>query len=229
MVLIPAGEFMMGKDSKEGADFSPAHKVKVNAFYMDIHEVTNAEYFKFCKETNRNLPEFWGIDKYKSGEKYPDYPVIGVNFFDAMAYAKWAGKRLPTEAEWEYAARGGLIGMTFPTGDSIELYPAELIGEGTDRQLFPIMKRKANGYGLYDMAGSVREWVTDNYAYDYYMNSPVENPKGPEKGKFKVIRSGGWKSGEMCKTVYQRNALSAGWTDICVGFRCVKDIDIEKK
>lgn len=225
MVLIPAGEFIMGKDSEQGSDRSPAHKVKVNAFYMDIHEVTNAEYSIFCKKTNRHLPEFWGIDRYKSGEKYPDYPVIGVSFIDAIAYAQWAGKRLPTEAEWEYAARGGLVGMTFPTGDDIEPYPPELIEEGTGSRLFPVMKRKPNAYGLYDMAGSVREWVLDYYSYDYYKNSPVDNPKGPEDGKFKVVRGGGWKSGDSCKTVYRRNALSAGWGDICVGFRCVKDVE----
>lgn len=225
MVLIPAGEFMMGKDSEKDLDRSPAHKVKLGAFYMDIHEVTNAEYLEFCKATKRGLPEFWGIDKYKSGEKYPDYPVIGVNYFDAKAYAKWKGKRLPTEAEWEYAARGGLVGKTYPTGDDVEKYPDELLAGGTDRQLFPVMKRKPNAYGLYDMAGSVREWVLDYYNYDYYKNSPYENPTGPEKGKFRVVRGGGWKSGKMCKPVYRRNALSANWGDICVGFRCVKGVD----
>ena len=223
MVFIPSGEFIMGKASEDSADFSPPHKVKIKGFYMDIHEVRNIDYLKFCKATNRTLPEFWGLDKYKSGEKYPDYPVIGVSYYDAKAYAEWAGKRLPTEAEWEYAARGGLVGQTFPTGSELEDYPEELWAGDKTRRLFPVMKRKANAYGLYDMAGSVREWVLDYYNNNYYNVSPSNNPKGPEKGKFRVIRGGGWKSGKMCKPVYKRNALSANWGDICVGFRCVKD------
>ncbi len=223
MVYIPSGEFIMGKDSKDETDYSPAHKVKIKGFYMDIHEVTNAEYLKFCEATDRNLPEFWGIDKYKSGENYPDCPVIGVNYSDAKAYAEWVGKRLPTEAEWEYAARGGLAGETFPTGSDVEDYPAELWNGDDTRRLFPVMKRKPNGYGLYDMAGSVREWVLDYYQYEFYKNSPSDNPQGPEKGKFRVTRGGGWKSGKMCKTVYGRSAIPSGWVDICVGFRCVKD------
>lgn len=225
MVYIPAGEFIMGKSTKDDADYSPAHKVKMKAFYMDIHEVTNAEYLKFCIETSRVLPEFWGIDKFRSGENYPEYPVIGVNYYDAKAYAEWVGKRLPTEAEWEYAARGGLVGQTFPTGSEIEEYPEELWNNDRTRRLFPVMRRKPNGYGLYDMAGSVREWVQDYFSYEYYENSPLENPLGPEKGKFRVVRGGGWKSGKMCKTVYRRNALSANWGDIAVGFRCVKDVE----
>jgi len=224
MVYVPSGEFIMGKDSKDSADYSPAHKVKIKAFYMDIHEVTNSEYLKFCKVTERRMPEFWGIDKFKSGEKYPDYPVIGVSYSDAKAYAEWAGKRLPTEAEWEYAARGGLVGETFPTGAEIEDYPEELWDGDKTRRLFPVMKRKPNDFGLYDMAGSVREWVQDYYNYNYYMSSSTDNPTGPEDGKFRVIRGGGWKSGKMCKTVYGRNALSASWGDICVGFRCAKDV-----
>lgn len=228
MVYIPSGEFIMGKNTDKNTDHEPEHKVIVKGFWMDIHEVTNQEYLEFCQATNKNLPEFWGIDKYKSGEKYLDYPVIGISYFDAKAYASWAGKRLPTEAEWEYAARGGLTGKSFPTGDELELYPEEVLKGGTDRQLFPVMKRKPNNYGLYDMSGSVREWVIDYYNYNYYQNSPNENPTGPEQGKFRVVRGGGWKSGKMCKPVYRRNALSANWVDICVGFRCVKD-DAEKE
>ena len=225
MVLIPAGEFMMGKDAENGADYSPAHKVKLNAFYIDVHEVTNAEYLEFCRQTNHNLPEFWGIDKYKSGEEYPDCPVIGVSFFDALSYAKWAGKRLPTEAEWECAARGKLIGNTFPAGEEYHNYPEELTGGSSVRQLYPVMKRVPNGYGLYDMAGSVREWVLDNYGPEYYKNGPNENPLNSDNGKFKIIRGGGWKSGKMCMPVYLRDALMPSWVDICVGFRCVKDVE----
>jgi len=117
MVLVPGGEFMMGKNTNNGADFNPAHKVRVDSFYMDSHEVTNGEYLEFCKHAGHKLPEFWNVDLFHCGEKYLDFPVVGVNWFDAVKYAKWAGKRLPSEAEWEYAARGALIDKEFPNGN----------------------------------------------------------------------------------------------------------------
>jgi formylglycine-generating enzyme len=101
MVLIPTGSFLMGKDSDKGHDFSPAHKVNVNSFYIDKYEVTNREYLLFCKETGHKLPEFWNSNVFKSGTDFLNYPVVGINWWDAQKYAKWAEKRLPTEAEWE--------------------------------------------------------------------------------------------------------------------------------
>ncbi|MBK3516661.1 formylglycine-generating enzyme family protein [Carboxylicivirga marina] len=102
MSLIKGGEFKMGKDYKENLNpASPAHVVKLNSFYIDVNEVTNAEYLAFCTETGHRLPEFWNTDVFRSGEQYPDYPVVGVSYGDALKYAEWAGKRLPTEAEWE--------------------------------------------------------------------------------------------------------------------------------
>jgi len=115
MVLIPAGEFLMGKDSESGASFSPAHQVRIDSFYMDKYEITNRDYLLFCRETENNLPDFWNMDIFRCGEDFLDYPVVGINWSNAEAYAKWAGKRLPTEAEWEYAARGGLIHRHYQT------------------------------------------------------------------------------------------------------------------
>ena len=223
MILIPEGEFLMGDDGEE--DNSPIHKVYIKSFYMDKYEVTNAQYFKFCEETGRKLPEFWGMKKFHLGLDFPNHPVVFVNWRDAEAYAKWAGKRLPSEAEWEYAARGGLAGKDFPNGDDLDstmanFFDREIVPKGT----VPVGSYPPNGYGLYDMAGNVGEWVSDYYHNDYYKTSPYNNPSGPQKGKFVVIRGGGWHSGKTCVTVHYRNCLKKGWIDFNLGFRCVKDL-----
>jgi formylglycine-generating enzyme len=222
MVLIPGGEFNMGKNTPNPTDWQPEHKVFIDSFYLDKYEINNKEYSDFCMATGHALPEFWGMKNFRSGLDFPDFPVVGVSFFDADAYAKWAGKRLPTEAEWEYAARGGLIDNAFPLGNQIDSTKSNygkkykgIIKTGS----FP-----ANGFGLYDMAGNVWEWVSDFYGSDYYKLSPHENPKGPENGRFKVIRGGGWHSGAMCNQTYFRNGLSPSWVDFAVGFRCAKSL-----
>jgi sulfatase modifying factor 1 len=219
-ILIPAGEFKMGDNSP--GDHSPAHKVQITSFWMDKFEVTNVRYAAFCKATGHPLPQFWGMKEFHSGPVFPDYPVVGVSWGDAAAYAKWCGKRLPTEAEWEYAARGGLNEKNFPHGDSLAPKDANYANSEAKGTL-PVGQFPANGYGLNDMAGNVVEWVADYYDKDYYSNSPASNPKGPAVGKFRVIRGGGWHSGPSCNRVYFRNALAQGWLDFNVGFRCAKD------
>jgi formylglycine-generating enzyme len=222
MVLISSGAYIMGKNSATPSDWQPEHNVMINSFYMDKREVTNKQYYDFCVATNTPLPQFWGINEFRSGADFPDYPVVGVSYFDAEKFARWSGKRLPTEAEWEYAARGGMIGKNFPFGDQID--SAEV---NYGRKYKGIVKTGSfppNGYGLYDIAGNVWEWTSDFYSSDYYSHSPVENPKGPATGRFKVIRGGSWHSGPMCIQTYYRNGLSPSWVDFAVGFRCVKDI-----
>lgn len=229
MVLIPSGDFIMGNDITNELGFSPAHKVKVDSFYMDKCEVTNRDYFKFCQETGHKRPEFWNTDIFESGEKYLDYPVVGINWYDAIKYAEWAGKRLPTEAEWEYAARGGLVGKDFPNGNEWTKEKARQDSSGWKNLIEPVGKYEPNGFGLYDMSGNVWEWVSDRYSADYYEVSEISNPKGPEDGKDRVIRGGGWHSGLTCKKVYYRQGLPGHWCDFAVGFRCVKDIDLKTK
>jgi formylglycine-generating enzyme required for sulfatase activity len=217
MVQIPAGELLMGRDG--GSDSSPAHKVRLDAFSIDVHEVTNAQYFRFCEQTGHTLPFFWGMREFRSSLDFPDHPVVGVSAHDALEYARWAGKRLPTEAEWEYAARGGLQGGRFPSGADVTSKEANYSARGPIR----VASLLANGYGLYDMAGNVREWVMDFYDPHYYAASPVDNPKGPAKGSLMVVRGGGWINGKMCVTVDSRIGLPGSWVDVAVGFRCAKD------
>lgn len=227
MVVIPGGEFSMGKSSISKTNYKPRHQVILDSFLIDRHEVTNGEYLQFCTATDHRLPEFWNVDIFRCGEKYTNYPVVGVNWSDATKYAKWAGKRLPTEAEWEYAARGGLTGKDYPNGnDWNKSSPANQPGNWINR-IEPVGQFEANGFGLHDMAGNVWEWTADNYEGDYYSTSPKINPPGPDHGTGRVIRGGSWHSGPGCKKVYYRSSMSANWVDFAIGFRCVRDIDSE--
>lgn len=167
---------------------------------------------------------------FRCGPDYPNHPVVGVNWHDAVEYASWCGMRLPTEAEWEYAARGGLTGMNYPNGDTLDPTDGNF-NRSEKRGPVAVGSYPPNGFGLYDMQGNVVEWVWDYYDADYYSSSSVENPRGlepvkfrPEPVRFHVIRGGGWHSGLYCNRVYYRNALPANWVDFNVGFRCVKDM-----
>lgn len=222
LVLIPGGEFLMGSDSE--GDHFPAHNVYVDSFYMDRYEVTNGQYLAFCQATDHRLPELWAMSGFRCGPDYPNHPVIGVNWYDAGLYAEWRGKRLPTEAEWEYAARGGLIGMKFPNGDSLRPSDGNY-NQSAKGGPVAVGSYPANGFGLHDMQGNVVEWVSDFYDPAYYSSSPSTNPQGPEYGKLRVIRGGGWHSGATCNRVYYRNALPPNWVDFNVGFRCAKDLE----
>ena len=251
MRLIPAGEFEMGnhffdeelfkqeKTINEGSPYElPVHAVQVDAFYMDIHEVTNAMYEKFVRETGHQSSVFRGDPLFNK----PDLPVVGISWHSAMAYAKWAGKRLPTEAEWEYAARGGLEGKRYPWGNEMTHDFANYDGTGGRDKWgkftnAPVGSFPPNGYGLYDMAGNVWEWCLDKYISDFYIKSPKENPvaggsidlilqQAGKSGAERVSRGGAANNDARFLRVSNRspgwNAPAANWWDR--GFRCVKPL-----
>ena len=175
MVLIPAGTFQMGSTIGD-SDEQPVHTVSLNAFYMDIYEVTNARYQRFVESTGYPQPPLSHNPRFNA----PDTPVVRMSWRDAVAYAAWANKRLPTEAEWEYAARGGLVGKRYPNGDIITYTDANLAGVGgTDKWKWtaPVGSFPPNGYNLYDMAGNVWEWCFDEYNGEFYSLSTENNPR----------------------------------------------------
>ncbi len=223
MVLIPGGTFLMGTNEHQRIA-SPKHPVTLSPFYMDIYEVTNHQYYEFCMAKGHKFPEFWKMSIYKSGLDYPDHPVVGVSHFDATQYAEWAGKRLPTEAEWEYAGRGGLDDISFYFGEEADHSYARYNNPKAEKGPVKTGSYSPNGYGLYDMAGNAWEWVGDWFNEEYYNETPEENPAGPGRGIFKVFRGGGWHSGPGCISVHWRNALPQHWVDIAGGFRCVKEL-----
>jgi formylglycine-generating enzyme required for sulfatase activity len=256
MVIIPGGSFSMGSKEPDMASFTYVHKVDVDVFYMDKYEVTNslfADFLNSVKPDEKTRKEWivlrgdldteerknwWPTEIifidgiYKAFNGFENFPVITPGWFAADAYCRWAGERLPTEAEWEKAARGGLKeknytwGNEIPTGGIIfgrqwhnnhEPAPTERVGN-----YFP------NGYGLYDMAGNVWEWCSDWYDPKYYEKSPDKNPKGPTKGDAKVLRGGSWYNTFLLLRVAYRNFSPPMRTDDAVGFRCVKDMSNEK-
>ncbi len=248
MVFIPAGEFQMGSDEYDSHENEkPAHAVYVDGFYIDKYPVTNEQYREFVdanpqwnnlgmynfqfvlrKYRDSDYLKDWYKGKYPSGKD--NHPVNWVSWHAAMAYAKWVGKRLPTEAEWEKAARGGLVGYKFPWGNAIYTENANYdkrVGETTPVGTYP-----ANRYGVFDMIGNVSEWCLDEWNSKFYKLSEKDNPVSCgsiEKildayltsKKYRVIRGGSWNSGEQDVRVSNRRTLAPWRTNSFIGFRCV--------
>lgn len=222
MVLIPGGTFEMG-DGEKGDE--PVHTVQVDDFYMDIHEVTNAQYAEFLNATGHTPPIYWDDPRYNA----PDQPVIGITWYDAIAYCNWAGKRLPTEAEWERAARAGLVGYKYPWGNELDRSYANFEGTGGLDQwedTAPICSFLPNDFGLFDMIGNAYEWCHDYYDFDYYRDSPIVNPTGPDSGTARVVRGGSCYDGYYPSYLRSANRFEylPETNDGIVGFRCVTDI-----
>jgi formylglycine-generating enzyme len=235
MILVPAGPFPMGVppgDRDGGRDEYPRHQVNLDAFYIDRYEVTNGRYRQFVNATGHRLPQhpanpartLWKGNQVS--DTVAERPVVNVDWHDAAAYCAWAGKRLPTEAEWEKAARG-TDDRRFPWGN-VEPTAKHLnfnqrwIGEKT---LMPVGSYEAgkSPYGAYDMAGNVWEWVADWYDPVYYEKSPGKNPVGPESGTDKVLRSSGWAVETPLVRIFTRVKSDPLVRNESTGFRCAMD------
>ncbi len=217
MVLVPAGEFVMGSDSNQEAA-KPAHTVYLDSFYIDQFEVTNGDY-QACAEAG--VCTTGGSFRIRRPELAQN-PVDFVNWYEAEKFCEWRGARLPTEAEWEKAARG-TDERLFPWGnDPITCDRAQY--SDCDWALSPVGSYPSgvSPYGAYDMAGNVWEWVSDWYAQDYYSYSPTENPTGPEPGVYKSTRGGGYLYDARLQTTIWRNQAPATHSYIYLGFRCAR-------
>jgi iron(II)-dependent oxidoreductase len=228
LVHIAAGGFTMGRtkltsDDKTNMrphallDDRPARTVWVDAFDIDPREVTNERYAQFARATSRPLPYHWRNGTYPEGAA--ELPVFNVNWRDAADFCAWDGKRLPTEAEWERAARGGVEGAEFPNGPSIN---AKLARFNVETGPVAVGSFAANAFGLFDMAGNVSEWCADWFEREYYKKGEDRNPKGPAEGLYKVIRGGAWSDSAPRLTVYFRNWVRPEQRSPNIGFRCVK-------
>lgn len=234
MVIVPSGTYYRG--SNHGArDEMPRHAINMDPFAIDVHPVTNEQFIRFLevmggeKDVNNNdiirlrdsrIKRSGGKISIESG--YAKHPVVGVTWYGATAYAKWIGKRLPYEAEWEIAAYGGREDNMFPTGSDIERTQANFFSSDTTT----VASYPPNAYGLYDMAGNVYEWCQDWYDYHYYDISVQEpdNPKGPLQGVYRVLRGGCWKSLKEDLRCAHRHRNNPGIMNGTYGFRCAADV-----
>lgn len=243
MVRIPAGTFLMGSDRKVDRNAYPAEfpqrKVYLDAYEIDKYEVTTVQFLKFVLASNRDPLIDWQYDGGNFQETMASHPVMHVSWFDADAYCKWAGKRLPTSAEWEKAARGE-DGRIFPWGNEpaglsrANFGRTGLSGPVRDRPerllLYPPIisvdkyENGASPYGVFQMAGNVAEWTADWYDPNYYKKAPDRNPKGPEKGTQRAFRGGGWIDSTPTVRPAQRNGTEPNTKMNWLGFRCARDV-----
>jgi formylglycine-generating enzyme required for sulfatase activity len=234
VAIITAGDYLRGSVAGN-RDEMPRHYIKLKHFAMDIHPVTNEQFTRFLEflgdekdSQNHDIIRLRESRIRRAAGKltiesgYAKHPVIGVTWYGALAYAKWVGKRLPTEAEWEVAAKGGVEEAIYPTGDDIEKSQANFFSSDTTA----VMSYAPNEYGLYDMAGNVYEWCQDWYEYNYYEISAQEpiDPKGPLQGVYRVLRGGCWKSLKEDLRSSHRHRNNPGVVNRTYGFRCAADI-----
>ena len=258
LARIPAGEFLMGSNGAE-EDERPPHPVHVDEFLIGVHPITNREYAHFVQTTGHRAPAIYELpivvtagardreQMFKSaGEPYVwtdsdppqtrlDHPVTLVRWEDAVAYCAWLAAetgrsvRLPTEAEWEKAARGGLEGKRYPWGERLDRNLANFLSDPAQRPArgtTPCGAYPPNGYGLFDVAGNVWEWVHDWYDPTYYTSGPDRNPQGPRQGHLRIVRGGGWLVVDVrMLSCSHRHKVPPDTYSYGIGFRVVCDPD----
>ena len=234
MVLVKGGTFKMGSDDGYD-DEKPIHSVTLSDYYIGKYEVTVAQYREFCKQTGHPFPSnpdrswYDEHDKVKSWNWRDNYPILNVDWYDAMEYCKWLSEQtgenytLPTEAQWEFAARGGNKSHNYVYSGSNDIDEVAWYDETTyERGPRPVGQLKPNELGIYDMSGNAFEWCRDYYGK--YTSKSVKNPKGPSRGSYRVIRGGSWYYvDEFCR-VTQRDSPKASLKKFVYGFRVVKEV-----
>lgn len=227
LLSIPEGYFLMGANGTDALeDEKPQHRLWLDRYEIDAYEVTTAQYTAFLAQEKSSPPWQWqAVDP----AQHHDRPVIGVSWFDAEAYCRWLGARLPTEAEWEKAARGS-DGRLFPWGNQPPTDGVANFGLGArfsySQVLAPVQGYPSgrSPYGVFQMAGNVGEWVADWYGAGYYETSPSKNPAGPEQGTFRVVRGGSWSDLPKYLLTYARSKLPPDTRNSYTGFRCARTV-----
>ena len=201
-------------DSQCDGDESPPHSVTITSgYWMGQTEVTVGAYQGFAQTTGKSMPP---APSFRQDERHP---VVNVTWHDAAGYCQWAGGRLPTEAEWEYAARAGTTGPYYGELDAIAWYVSN-----SAEQTHPVGQKGPNAFRLYDMLGNVREWVADWYGEKYYAGSEAQDPQGPRDGQFRVLRGGSWFVNPGSLRASDRSGGVPGFRSVDLGFRCVREV-----
>jgi formylglycine-generating enzyme required for sulfatase activity len=224
MISISEGWFLMGGESGQDNE-RPVHRVWVDAFELAAYQVTNADYAHFLAATNHRQPLHWNDPNLS----HPEQPVVAPSWFDAVAYCEWlsvqTGRsyRLPTESEWERAARGGLEQKLFPWGDE----PLESLANYASRWKTapePVGRAEKNAFGLFDVGANVHEWCADWFQADYYSVSPDRNPKGPAEGTRRSSRGGSWRHQTKVSRCSARSSIPPEFQYADYGFRVAKSV-----
>jgi formylglycine-generating enzyme required for sulfatase activity len=219
-VRIPAGTFMMGcspGDSECSKQEEPLHPVTISkGFWLGQTPVTVAAYRRYSGASGKDMP---AAPSFNSGWNDQEMPIVNVTWNDAVAFCTWAGGRLPSEAEWEYAARAGSTESRYGPIDEVAWY-----SDNSGGKTYEVAQKRWNTFKLYDILGNVWEWVNDWYGQSYHDASPERDPQGPPSGQFRVLRGGSWNAGPLSVRVSVRVTLNPGVRSNILGFRCVGEV-----
>jgi formylglycine-generating enzyme required for sulfatase activity len=223
VVLVPAGYFQLGSSTGQ-ANEQPEHPAFVDAFFLDQFEASNAQYRQCVADgacTPGNKTDSFTYQGYRDNPTYDNYPVVGVSWNQADAYCRWAGKRLPSEAEWEYAASGPQ-NLTWPWGNTFDVSLAA--ASAADTQPVDSYPDGVSPFGVYNMAGNVAEWVADMFDENFYGNSPALNPVNTGSGTGRIFRGGSFGNPDgSFYTTSRRYGNASSFNDVDIGFRCARD------